>query len=198
MKSLLKGFYHVALGTVFLIGSATVASAAVDGCAKTIQKLSQKLAAKVTGGLNKCMDGALKAQVKGDPFDDAASKCQSALDKTINASNAISAVAKTLGKLAQAGPSDKAKCSDTDLYGLGHLPEATFDDMWQKLVAVNAIRVGYEDSNGANALLTELFRGMDDTGQCALCHRSSIRSGSLPINHGFKWSSSAETTALVW
>ncbi len=153
----------------FVIASATSAPAAIDKCQKAISKEILKLESKVVKSIVKGADAFQKAEAKGSAISSITGKVNDTLAKTIDTGNSKSAISKALTKLASIGPSDKATCSDTDLFTLGFLPEGLAGDRWRRLAVIAALQTGYNNAVLGNATLGNDYQAMVDAGGCALC-----------------------------
>jgi len=149
------------------LGSATPASAALDKCEKAISGVQQKLATSIEKALSKCADGYQAAVVKGKSIADVAAKCQGSLSKAVDFANSASAMGKSKLKLSDL--ITKQTCTDLDLQALGHLPQSTFGDRWQRLVLIGAFDSAYSTNLKSVGPLVNIMRALSDAGGCPLC-----------------------------
>jgi hypothetical protein len=133
-----------------------------------IEKNGTKLQASILKALAKCKDGYRKAVVAATPLGTTATACQTGLDKAINASNVVSAIAKTKAGLDKLVPPLGTACTDGDLAALGYLTTATFGDRWARLVLMTALKGAFDTQQQLISDLPNILTELGANG-CALC-----------------------------
>ena len=160
---------RVVLGAAVAVATASPSSAVIDKCQKSISKEVLKLESKIVKSIVKGADTYQKAAAKGDPISGITGKVNDTLAKAIDVANPKSAVSKTMAKLSAIGPSDKATCTDADLFSLGFIPEGIGGDRWTRLAVIASLQTAYENAVLGNATFGADYQAMVDAGGCSLC-----------------------------
>lgn len=181
-KSLIRSWLLSAVGAAAVSAVAfapTSAFAAPDLCESGISKAVGAVASGVQKNVQKCNDTIRKTEVKiiagksKDPTADrakAAASCQGTLAKTFGIADAKSVVGKNfaaLTKLTTGGT--KAKCQDSDLLSLGHIPTAIAADNWARIAVLSGVKAGMDAQVQSAAGTATNFRTALTTGSCTRC-----------------------------
>ncbi|HXJ37468.1 MAG TPA: hypothetical protein VMS22_25850 [Candidatus Eisenbacteria bacterium] len=159
------------VGTLGLSAVMAAAPARADllKCHQGIEKNGTKLQASILKALTKCKDGFRKATSPA-LVATAATGCQAGLAKVIDATNPVSAMAKTRAALHKMSPVavPPGACADQNLTDLGHLSTALFGDRWEALILLSALKGAYETQQLLIADFPNIMQTFGDNG-CSLC-----------------------------
>jgi len=159
-----------AASALAVVLAAAPAWAALDKCQSGIQKAAQKLQLTIQKGLTKCSDLYQRAVLLNQPLTTAGAQCQTQLAKISDIANPVSALAKTKLALDNLLSGSSPKCTDTDLFSLGHLPASVFGDRWARLILLGALKGAYATQNGAVAVLPSALTALAGAG-CTECQK---------------------------
>lgn len=193
------------LAGAVLFGPAAPVSAALDRCQKLVSKEVLKLERRIARALTLCAD-LVQAQVqKNKPIADVSTRCDRQLSRAVDAANGQSAISKALVNLRKIGPAGNARCSDSDLLSLGHLPENPFGDRWTRLAAIAAWQTAWENAVFGNATLVNAIQALVEAAGCPLCSLvrappcrtqvCSLAAGSGGTTNGFAFAFSGAAVA---
>ena len=167
------------------------ASAQLDKCSKDVTKNATKATADVQKELDKCVEGWIKTEVKGDPskFAKQAEKCEKSLTK-IGLGADISAdlkskLGKAFDKVRGALPGGaKVKCTDADLVTLGILPTSLHagGDISARLLVAAAFKSAWDVQNAVNGQTSHAFGAASAFTECPTCSALSADPDGAPGN----------------
>ncbi len=159
------------VGTLGLAAVMAAAPARADllKCHQGIEKNGSKLQASILKALTKCKDSYRKATSPA-LVATAATGCQAGLAKVVDATNPISAMAKTRAALHKMSPAatPPGACTDQNLSDLGYLSTALFGDRWEALILLSALKGAYETQQVLIGDFPNIMQNLGDAG-CATC-----------------------------
>ena len=149
------------------------ASAKIELCQKGIEKGAAKLQKLVTKSLQKCIDLYRKAIVNEDVLTNASATCNAQLTKALVFPDPAGTSALQQAKNALAGLTGNVPpaCTDDDLLALGHLPQATFGDRWQRWVVLAGLGRAVNSQIQLVGDTTAAFAALKAAGGCPLCSK---------------------------
>jgi hypothetical protein len=171
-RSTLRLLPAILLGAALLAVPAP-ASAKLDLCQKGIEKAGAKLQKLVTKSLQKCVDLYRKATVNEDPLTGASATCNVQLTKAVVFPDpaGTSALQQTKNALSGLTGNVPPACTDDDLLALGHLPQATFGDRWQRWVMLAGLGRAVNQQIQLVGDTVAAFTALQAAGGCPLCAR---------------------------